>query len=131
MFDLKTLPPITLTRPDCERLERLAHASMTRFPRTASYLAREVERAHIVEPSDDVQNFVRMGCCVDYRDDESGRVFRVTLVYPDEADFTAGKISVLTPVGAALIGLSPHQSIEWLSPTGERRSLTVLAIEDR
>jgi regulator of nucleoside diphosphate kinase len=54
----------------------------------------------------------------------------VTLVYPHEADLDAGRISVLTPVGAALIGLSVGQSIEWQSPTGGWRSLTVLRVHD-
>jgi regulator of nucleoside diphosphate kinase len=53
----------------------------------------------------------------------------VTLVYPDEADLTQGRISVLTPVGAALIGLSVSQSIEWETVSGGRRSLTVLAVD--
>jgi regulator of nucleoside diphosphate kinase len=50
------------------------------------------------------------------------------LVYPHEADVTAGKISVLTPIGAALIGLSVSQSIEWETNLGDRRSLTVLRV---
>jgi regulator of nucleoside diphosphate kinase len=52
----------------------------------------------------------------------------VTLVYPPDADVTEGKISVLTPVGAALIGLSVSQSIEWQTPSGGWRSLTVLKV---
>jgi regulator of nucleoside diphosphate kinase len=124
------MPPITLTRLDSERLERLARASMTRVPRTAAYLAHELDRANVVEHSDGNCDFVRMGSLVTYRDDGTGQVRRITLVYPEQADVSAGKISVLTPVGAALIGLSPDQSIEWLSPIGERRSLTVLAIEE-
>jgi len=50
----------------------------------------------------------------------------VTLVYPEEADVEAGKISVLTPIGAALIGLSAGQTIEFRIPGGRWRSLTLL-----
>lgn len=50
------------------------------------------------------------------------------LVYPDEADVLEVKISVLTPIGAALIGLSVGQSIEWQTPAGGWRSLTVLQV---
>jgi regulator of nucleoside diphosphate kinase len=128
MFDVKALPPITLTRPDCERLEQLARASMGHFPKTATYLAREVSRANVVDSNDPDRNFVSMGSTVSYRDDSTGMVRRVTVVYPHEADLAAHRISVLTPIGAALIGLSPNQSIEWLSPAGERRSLTVLEV---
>ena len=51
------------------------------------------------------------------------------LVYPDQAEVAAGRISVLTPVGAALIGLSKNQSIDWETPARERRSLTVLSVQ--
>jgi regulator of nucleoside diphosphate kinase len=130
MSDYNRLPPITLTIADSERLERLAHASMARFPQTADYLAREIERARIVKPVHDGPNFVRMGSWVDFRDDRTGQVRHVMLVYPDQADISAGKLSVLTPVGAALIGLSKDQSIQWQTPAGDWRSLTILSIDD-
>ena len=52
----------------------------------------------------------------------------MTLVFPDEADLASGKVSVMTPVGVALIGLSVGQSIEWRTPGGAR-SLTVLKVD--
>jgi regulator of nucleoside diphosphate kinase len=70
-----------------------------------------------------------MGSQVEFRDDTTGQVRSVTLVYPHEADLAAGKISVLTPIGAALIGLSASQSIEWQAPSGGWRSLTVLKVD--
>ena len=130
MTDFARLPPITLTRADHDRLERLAHAGRARFPQTADYLAREVERARILEPDHDGRNFVRMGSWVEFRDDSTGQVRQVTLVYPDQADIAAGKISVLTPIGAALIGLSQNQSIKWQAPAGSWRSLTVLSVDN-
>jgi len=54
----------------------------------------------------------------------------VTLVYPAEADISQGRISVLTPVGTALIGLRSGGSITWETPAGEARQLTVLAVRD-
>jgi regulator of nucleoside diphosphate kinase len=69
-----------------------------------------------------------MGSEVEFRDDTTGKVRRVTLAYPDAADIDAGRISVLTPIGAALIGLSVGQSIEWQTPAGGWRSLTVLGV---
>jgi regulator of nucleoside diphosphate kinase len=52
----------------------------------------------------------------------------VQLVLPENADINTGRISVLTPVGAALIGLSPGQAMEWLGNDGKKRFLTVLAV---
>ena len=93
------LPPITLHPEDRERLEALALASLDRFPQTAGYLAREVERARIVGANDDTP-FVRMGSLVTFRDDTTGQVREVTLTYPDRADIAAGRVSVLTPESA-------------------------------
>lgn len=123
------LPPIALTLEDLRRLEQLANAGMARHPQTADYLIREIERAHVLESGQDVRGFVSMGSRVEFRDEITKRVRTVTLVYPDEADVSAGKISVLTPIGAALIGLSKGQSIAWQSPAGDRRTLTVLSID--
>lgn len=122
------LPPITLTTEDSDRLRRLADAAATKFPRTAEFLAREVDRAELIDDATATQALVTMGSEVVYRDDETGKTRWVTLVYPDEADLDAGKISVLTPIGAALIGLSVNQSIEFETPTGAIRSLTVMSV---
>jgi regulator of nucleoside diphosphate kinase len=66
---------------------------------------------------------------VKFRDDLTGKSRLVTLVYPDEASVGDGKLSVLTPIGAALVGLSRNQSIDWETSGGELRSLTVLDVE--
>lgn len=123
------LPPIVLTRSDCEKLARIADAAAQTFPRTADFLAREVERAQVVEDVESVPGLVKMGSLVTFRDTFTGQVRTVTLVYPPDADVNEGKISVLTPVGAALIGLSVGQTIAWQAPHGGERELTVLAVE--
>lgn len=124
----RELPPITLTGNDFERLNRLAEAAATTFPRTADFLAREIARATIASDDHALRGVVTMGATVEYRDDTTGQVRTIVLAYPDQADLGAGKISVLSPVGAALIGLSVGQSIEWQAPAGEWRSLTVLKV---
>ncbi|MGE3868621.1 MAG: nucleoside diphosphate kinase regulator [Pseudorhodoplanes sp.] len=124
------LPPIAMTERDCERLVRLAAAAAEKYPATADFLACEIERAHILSEVEALPGLVIMGSEVEFRDDISGQTRRATLVYPDEADVATGKISVLTPIGAALIGLSVSQSIEFRTPGGERRSLTVLAVRN-
>lgn len=81
---------------------------------------------------DDVEirpGLVRMGSRVTFSDDIGGEERTVALIYPQEADVTEGKISVLTPVGAALIGMSISQSIAWQTPGGNLRSLAVMKVE--
>jgi regulator of nucleoside diphosphate kinase len=124
------LPSIIITTDDMRRLNLLANSNMTRFPRVAHFLAREIERANVVPGEVDLPNVVRMGSRVTYRDETTGRVREVTVVYPHEADIDLGRISILTPVGAALIGLSIGQTIEFQTPTRDKRSLTVLAISN-
>ena len=122
----RELPPITLSGFDVERLDRLALAAAASFPHTAEFLAREVARASVVPHGFVPSGLVTMGTKVEFRDDSTNQERTVTLVYPDEADLAAGKLSVLSPVGAALIGLSAGQSIEWQTPSGGWRSLTVM-----
>ena len=122
------LPPITLTTTDSARLQRLVSAAESTFPRTADFLSREIERAEIVDSISLLPGVVVMGSEVEFRDETTGQVRRVTLVYPNEADVAVGRISVLTPIGAALIGLSVSQTMEWETPGGERRSLTILSV---
>jgi regulator of nucleoside diphosphate kinase len=69
-----------------------------------------------------------MNSKVEFRDDTTGKVKMVTLVYPDQADISQGKVSVLTPVGTALIGLRAGDSITWEAPNGQGRQLTVLSV---
>ena len=123
------LPPIAIPRRDMEKLARIADAATGLLEQTGDFLAREIDRARVIEDFERLPGLVAMGSRVTFRDDVTGQVRTVTLVYPDEADLAQGRISVLTPVGAALIGLSVSQSIEWLTVSGGRRSLSVLAAE--
>ena len=123
------LPPIALTRADAEKLSRIADSSAGAFAQTADFLAREIDRAQVIEDFERRPGLVTMGARVTFRDDVTGHVRTVKLVYPGEADVSQGTISVLTPIGAALIGLSVSQSIEWETQSGGRRSLTVLAVD--
>jgi len=70
---------------------------------------------------------VRMGSTLSYTADE-GEPQKVTLVFPVEADIEKGKISVTTPVGTALIGLSVGQSIDWTDRSGKSHRLKVIAV---
>ena len=58
-----------------------------------------------------------------------GEVKTVTLVYPGKADIAEGKVSILTPVGAALIGLREGQSVAWTSRAGRRLEIEIVSVE--
>ncbi|MBR0831264.1 nucleoside diphosphate kinase regulator [Bradyrhizobium manausense] len=125
----KIKPPITLTVNDYERLSMLARAAENRMPDVSSVLTEELERAHVLADGRP-EHTVCMGSEVQFRDDSSGSVQTVTLVYPGDADISQGRISVLTPVGSALIGLSTGNSITWETRTGDLRRLTVLHVRE-
>ena len=123
-------PRIALSADDYGRLSALAHAARNRMPDLAAELAEEIGRAQVVAKGRRLKNVVRMGTEVEFRDDTTGKVRKVMLVYPEDADISQGKVSVLTPVGTALIGLQTGQSIRWETPSGEVRQLTLLAVHD-
>ena len=94
----------------------------------AEYLMEELSRAHVVPDDACPSHVVQMGSHVTYTDDVAGRTHSVSVVYPTEANIDDQRVSVLTPVGAALIGMSPAQCIHWRDPDGRTRILTVLDV---
>ncbi|HVY41944.1 MAG TPA: nucleoside diphosphate kinase regulator [Hyphomicrobiaceae bacterium] len=123
----KQKPDIVISDADYSRLTRLAEGLLDRLPDVAGELLAEVERARVVPAAAFPGNAVAMGSTVEYRTEE-GTSHRATLVYPDEADITEGRVSILTPVGAALIGLSEGQSISWLTRDGRTRRLSIMRV---
>ena len=121
-------PHITLTASDHAHLSGLARAAMRTMPEAAANLIDELDRAQVLAEAGRPNDVVSMGCEVEFRDESSGRVQRVTLVDPSEADIEQGKVSVLTPVGTALIGLRIGASITWETRTGELKRLTVMNV---
>lgn len=123
------LPPITITASDHERLARIASAFVGRTPDTGLTLIDELDRAEIVDSSSVAPGVVTMNARVEFYfdGDEADRRI-VTLVYPGEQDIAEGKISVHTPVGIALLGLSEGQSIEWMARPGTSKRLTVTKV---
>ncbi|WP_299803225.1 nucleoside diphosphate kinase regulator [Tardiphaga sp.] len=120
------LPPISLRMGDADRLRNIAEAASRKYPETTDFLAREIERAEILPDERLLPGLVTMNSEVTFRDDISREERTVVLVYPDAANVDAGRISILTPIGAALIGLSAGQTIEFQTPGGRWRALTVL-----
>jgi len=124
-FDLS--PDIVLALGDHRSLLELAMAGRGSASEETDGLLYELERAQIV--TDDVlpSDAVRMGSTVRYKAG-GGAERAVTLVYPKDADIQSGRISVLTPVGTALLGLRPKQSITWLTRDGRKQMLTVQSV---
>jgi regulator of nucleoside diphosphate kinase len=124
------LPGIIIAASDYDRLVELADAARHEVPQVASYLERELVRASVVADSAFDRSVARLGSCVTYSDDQSGRERAVTLAWPREADVEHGRISVLTSIGAALLGMRAGQSIDWPVPGGGSRTLTVIAVHN-
>ena len=92
-------------------------------------LLDEIDRAAICDRADIPPDVVTMGSSVTFLDEKSGAQRTVRLVYPADADIAAGRMSILTPVGAGLIGLSVGQSINWPDRGGIEHRLTIVAVE--
>jgi regulator of nucleoside diphosphate kinase len=110
-----------------ERLTDLANASMERLPAVAQELLDELERAQIVADKDVPKDVVRMGSTVTFKSDD-GNTRTLKLVYPADESLDEHRISVMTPVGAALIGLGTGQSISWTARDGKHHRLTVTKV---
>ena len=117
-------PRITVGRSEHQQLLALA---VSGNGSAAESLWAEMDRAHVVADIKVPGDVVRMGSRVRYRTERDDEI-EVTLVFPVAADISEGRISVLTPVGAALIGLRTGQSITWEARDGRRHALTVLAV---
>lgn len=111
-----TQPSITLSSLDLARLEHLLEQPAHRDQPTAIRLGEELVRANVVAPSEMPANVVTMNSRVTCVEEISGKEHHLTLVYPSDADAAEGRISVLAPIGAALLGLSIGQSIDWIAP---------------
>jgi regulator of nucleoside diphosphate kinase len=125
---LNEKPPLIVSNLEHPKLVTLAELAARTNPAVAEQLLAEMDRAMLVEHHAMPPQVVRMGSIVDFRSNSS-QSGRVTLVYPHEADIAFNNVSVLTPIGAALIGLSVGQSITWITSDGRERELTILRVE--
>jgi len=122
-------PPIVLDAAWSDRLEDLAAVAIRRgLGAVGDRLMAEVARATVLPRAEMPADVVNIGSAVRYRDEMTGREQTVSLVLPQNVDIDRGRISVLTPVGAALIGLRAGATIGWETREGAQRRLTVLAV---
>lgn len=109
---------LIITKTDLERLQPVLDQHDT--PASDS-LASELHRADIVDSRAVPSDVVTMNSDVVYEDCATGVKRRVKVVYPKDADASRGQISVLAPIGSALLGLRVDQAIEWTVPSGTKR----------
>lgn len=118
-------PPIILIESEADALADLAIGIENRHPNVSSMLLEEIDRAETLPAEEMPGDVVTMGSTVEFVVQKTGERRTVKLVYPKEADIAEGRLSILTPVGAGLIGLRVGQSISWPDRSGEERLLTI------
>lgn len=116
---MNTKPKIILTSVDVERIEALIDSLPDADDPQACALLDEIRRSEIVEPGKIPPNVVTMNSQVRVLIESTGLELGVTLVYPKDMDTTGHTVSILAPVGSAVLGLAVGDSIEWSGPTGQ------------
>jgi regulator of nucleoside diphosphate kinase len=119
-----TIRPIHITSQDKERLEDLLAEVAVSHPRKRgdlNALLEELKRAVIVDPREIPSDLITMNSRADLLDLESGETLTFTLVFPADANVEEGKISVLAPIGAAMLGYRVEDEFKWNVPAGVRR----------
>ncbi|MEO6519417.1 MAG: nucleoside diphosphate kinase regulator [Pseudoxanthomonas sp.] len=123
-----SVPPIVVSSRDFNRLESLLDSPALRRLPAAMALMQELSRAQVVAPEEMPNTVVTMNSRVEFQEELTGERHTLTLVYPHEANVDSGRISILAPVGSALLGLSTGQSIDWAAPDGRPLRLLVTAV---
>lgn len=122
-------PAVFISTADLERFAGLLPETMTPAAPGAALLAEEIARAQVCPETEMPARVVRLGSIVRYRDLVSGRQRRIQVVMPADADMDEGRVSILSPIGAALIGLPEEQPFGWLDAAGDLRRIEVLDVE--
>ena len=121
------LPPVIISTLDLARLEAL----LEKQPDSDAVrrLEDELERATVVAPQDMPDNIVTMNSVIRFSMNRTDETFTKTLCFPRDMDGSKDKISVLAPIGSALLGLAVGQSIEWPGPNGKPLTVTITEVE--
>ena len=121
-------PEITVAAHDMERLEALLYAPSRLKRSDLDALRDELGRANVCAPSDVPPNLITMNSRARFREEHTGQEYELTLSYPRQADHASGRISILSPAGSALLGLSEQQQIDWRSGNGNAIRIKVLEV---
>lgn len=123
------LPEITMTRRDHSRLESLLreHAPIRSW-KAVAFLIEEMDRAKILADDQIEPTVVTIHARVAFREDGRDDTMVASLTLPGERDLYPDAMSILTPTGAALIGLSEGQSIGFTAADGRAKTVTVAKV---
>lgn len=124
---------IYITESDKSKLKGLFSSTIgfrNRDLKTVKDLLQEVERAKVIPENGQTLDVVTMNSTVLVSDLDLGKEYKYTIVYPEEADSSENRISILAPVGTALLGYRRGDVVEWEVPAGKRR-LKILEVQPR
>lgn len=125
----RALPALRITPEDMERLRTIVERALeSSRAAAAEQLELELDRAMVVPQGQMPPDVVTMRSRVLFEDMETGRRREATLVYPDEASMDQSKVSILAPVGVALLGLKVGDTIEWPLPNARLARLRILEV---
>ena len=124
-------PQIHLLASESDLVASLALRAEARDPVVAAMLLEEIERAELHEAATLPEDAVRLGSQVDFVDDKTSQLRKVRLTLPGEANIAEGRISILTPMGAALYGLRAGSSIDWPDLDGNKRRINIIRVVQR
>jgi regulator of nucleoside diphosphate kinase len=123
-----TPPAIHISETDYKVIEQLAMRMEAQAPALSRLIIEEIDRAEVHETQDMPDDVVMIGSEVTFADETSGTTKTVQLVLPREADIAEGRVSVMTHMGAGLIGMKVGSTIEWPGRDGRVRLLKILAV---
>lgn len=115
---------IYITKFDLARLKELLQVGISFKERDRDYLEslqNELDRAHVVDSTAIPHNVVTMNSRVRLKDMETGEEKIYTLVFPSDADIARNRISILAPIGTAILGYRAGDTVDWLVPAGKRK----------
>ena len=121
-------PPLHLLADESDMIAALALQVEHRQPLVAAMLLEEIERAELHDPQTLPKTAVTLGSEVDFVDERTSQLRTVELVLPAMANIAEGRISILTPMGTALYGLTAGQSIDWPDLDGHDRHIRILRV---
>ena len=126
---IEARPPIHLLASESDLIADLALSAEHRHPVVAAMLLEEIERAELHQADDMPDGHIRLNSRVTFIDERSNQVRDVKLALPVDANIAEGRISILTPIGAALYGLADGACISWPDLDGNERLIRIMHVE--